>query len=271
LVTAGAAAQAGKAQPVGRSGPINYFKNTARLTVDTVTLGFVPAGRVLSSPATRGAQFLRVGVTIANTGTSVYTVYFTNLLLETSDKTRHDVTLLINKGNSTDRLATTKLDPGGTLTGALYFEVPATETAETMSMVYKGHVDGEDKFFVFPLTPASAAPAGDPPKGLDQPGADLTAAPGTSLEGAWVMDEAKSKAATDGNTAGLMKRVEMAGDGTFTAGAGVTGKYTFDGTTLVVFYSNSPGLAKKGGIDGEWLKFPAPAGLNRFVYMKRPG
>ena len=67
-----------------------------------------------------------------------------------------------------------------------------------------------------------------------------------------------------------MKQLTVNADGTFTALAGVTGKYAFDGQTLSVWYSNSPGLEKKGGVDGNWLKFPAPAGLNRFVYMTRP-
>ncbi len=85
-----------------------------------------------------------------------------------------------------------------------------------------------------------------------------------------MLDVAKSKAAPDGNTAGLMANLVLADDGTFKAGAGVTGVYSFDGKTLIVTYANSPGLQKKGGIAGAWLKFPAPAGLSSYCYMKRP-
>ena len=67
-----------------------------------------------------------------------------------------------------------------------------------------------------------------------------------------------------------MKEVVINTDGTFRALYGTSGKWTFDGQTLIVNYANSPGLDKKGGMatDGEWLKFPAPAGLGKFCYLK---
>jgi hypothetical protein len=68
-----------------------------------------------------------------------------------------------------------------------------------------------------------------------------------------------------------MNEVTINADGTFTAMFGVKGTWKLDGETLSVFYSNSPGLEKKSATatEGEWLKFPAPAGLNRFCNLKR--
>ena len=273
---AGLAAQANRAAPVNQAGPIQNFKDTATLSVDAVTLDFMPAKVPFSDPRKNGKQFVRVAVTATNTGKTVFSLYHTSLALQTSDFTRHSITSSINKGNSDDRLETTKLEPGASVSGALYYEVGARESRETMHLVYDGHLGSDDKDFLFPLTPGNAAPSAPappkaapaPPTPAAQPGKDLAAAVGGSLAGVWMMDEAKTRAAADGNSALLMKRVTLNADGTFLAGAGVTGKYKFDGKIFSVFYSGSPGLEKKGAIDGGWLKFPAPAGLGKFVYMK---
>jgi hypothetical protein len=55
-----------------------------------------------------------------------------------------------------------------------------------------------------------------------QPDGGLTA---ESLVGAWKLDEARSKAAPDGDTAGLMNRVALNPDGTFEAMYGVKGTW----------------------------------------------
>jgi hypothetical protein len=282
------AAQANRPTPVNKNGEIYNFKDTATLTVDSVTLNFFPSkGRVLGDPRKQGKQFVRVQVGVTNAGSGVYSVNYTNFYLQTSDGTRHSTTSSINKGNSDDRLESTKLDPKGSTSGALYYEVSRKETLDTLTFVYTGRQGTDHKDTLIPLAggqgtaaaiPAASAPAASAasaaapaaPKAASQLGANLQKTMAGSLEGPWVLDMAKSKAAPDGNTAGLMAKLTLNGDGTFVAGAGVTGKYTFDGKTLVVTYANSPGLQKKGGIDGQWLKFPAPAGLNRYCYMVRP-
>ena len=158
-----------------------------------------------------------------------------------------------------------------------------------MHLVYSGHIGTDEKDYLIPLTAAAGAPAvmpgpaaPAPAKAAQKPnaqmgaelsaamaqmGADLSAAMASSLVGTWVLDEAKSKAAPDGNTAGMMKEVVLHEDGTFTALAGTKGKWTFDGKTLIVTYENSPGFPRRGGIapDGHWLKFPL---YNTFCYLR---
>ena len=283
------AAQANQAVPVNQRGVIQRFKNTGVVTVESVTMNFFPAnGRVLTDPRTKGGQFVRVAVNVTNTSATAFTVAYTSFHLLTSDGAKHSLTSSINRGNSNDRLATTKLEPEASVSGALYYEIAATETLEQLALVFEGYAGTEKKDFRIAFSadaaaapaPAHAAapapeaepknPAPAPKTGPEQLAADLAATMAASLVGPWVMDEAKSKAAPDGNTAGVMKTLELTADGAFTALYGTKGTYTFDGQTLVVTYANSPGLQKKGAIEGAWLKFPAPAGLNRYCYMKRP-
>ena len=90
-----------------------------------------------------------------------------------------------------------------------------------------------------------------------------------SVVGQWALDAAKSKAAEDGNTAGVMNKVEIRADGSFEAKYGVKGTYTFADDELVVIYQNAPGMQAKGAFDGEHLKFPAPSDNKKFCYLKR--
>jgi hypothetical protein len=294
VCVASAAGQRNRATAVTATGEIHYFKNIGTVAIDSVTLDFFPAnGRVLSDPKDKGNQIVRVNVTITNTSETPFRVAYTSLKLRPRDGTKVTVTSTINRGNSADRLASVQLAPGASVTGALYYEVPASETLDSLALVYEGYAGTAKTDYPIALgaTPAGAptpaavpaakapapvpavkAPAPKPaPKPAAAPGAGLAAAKTKGLSGKWALDEAKSKAAPDGNTAGLMKEVTLNEDGTFTALYGTKGTWKFDGQTLSVFYSNSPGLEKKGGIatDGEWLKFPAPAGLNRFCYLTR--
>jgi hypothetical protein len=308
-VSLSVAAQGNRPVAVNQSAEIHRFKNSGRVTVDTVTLNFFPENaRVLGDPRKEGRQFVRVALTITNTSPSTFRVHFTSFSLLTSDGARHATTSLINRGNSQDRLATTTLEPNASVSGALYYEVSAKETLETMAVAYEGYEGTAKKEYRVGLVPGAAgagatmtAPApppataappaaaappataavpatSPPPSAAAAPPAAAAptaaeAAPGASappgLVGNWAMDETKSKAAPDGDTAGLMGRLVMKPDGTFTALAGVAGTYTFDGKVLLVRYSTIPGEELSGGLDGEWLKFPAPAARNRFVYLKR--
>jgi len=282
LMAAGAAAAAmpqnGEPVPVNTKAAIHYFKNAATVAIDSVTTGYRPPnGRLLRDPKSTGGQIVRVSLTVTNTSETPFRVGYTAFRLKMSDGEKQMITSLINRGNNTDRLTTETLAPGASIAGALYYEVPASETLQTLALVYEGYEGSSKKDYAIALTPAPApavaaapAPAAtDAAKPMSELSGDLAGAPAASLEGEWVLDEAKSKAASDGNTAGVMKTLELTAGGVFTALYGTTGTYTFDGQTLVVTYAHSPGLQKKGGIEGAWLKFPAPAGLNRYCYMKR--
>lgn len=147
-------AQSNRVEPVGQGGPIHYFRDTATLTVDSVTLGFMPATAPLSDPRKSGKQFVRLAVTVTNTGKTVFPMNYTTLSLQTSDFTRHGTTSSINKGNRTDRLGSDKLQPGASVSGALYYEISGKETRDALKLVYDGHAGSDDKDFLFPLTAA---------------------------------------------------------------------------------------------------------------------
>jgi hypothetical protein len=89
--------------------------------------------------------------------------------------------------------------------------------------------------------------------------------------GKWGLDEAKSKAATDGNTAGLMAEVTIKADGTFEAMYGTKGTWKIGGGKLLVTFDTNKGFRKdeEAKMDGEFLKFPAPAMAGKFCYLKK--
>ena len=86
--------------------------------------------------------------------------------------------------------------------------------------------------------------------------------------GKWGLDEAKSGAAPDGNTAGLMKDVTISADGTFAALYGTKGTWKVAGGKLLVTYANSGRKDETASLDGDHLKFPAPAMAGKFCYLK---
>jgi hypothetical protein len=88
--------------------------------------------------------------------------------------------------------------------------------------------------------------------------------------GKWTLDEKKSAAAADGNTAGLMKEVNVKADGTFEAMYGTQGTWKISGGKLLVTYANG-GFRKDEPAtmaDG-FLKFPSPAMSGKFCYLRR--
>lgn len=89
--------------------------------------------------------------------------------------------------------------------------------------------------------------------------------------GQWAIDMDKSKAAADGNTAGLMAAVTVKDDGTFEALYGIKGTWKVDGGKFLVSYDNDFEKDRPGSIDAGFFKFPAPAMAGRFCYLKKSG
>lgn len=101
-----------------------------------------------------------------------------------------------------------------------------------------------------------------------------TAAP-TKLErktviGKWQLDEPKSKAAADGNTAGLMKSLTIREDGTFEALYDIKGTWTLVEGKFLVTYENSGREKEAATFDGKHLKFPSPSSATKFCYLIKP-
>jgi hypothetical protein len=91
------------------------------------------------------------------------------------------------------------------------------------------------------------------------------------VAGQWSLDEAKSASAPDGNTAGLMKDVNIKTDGTFEALYGTHGVWKIQGGKMLVTYQGSGAFRKDepASMAGEFLKFPSPAMSGKFCYLKR--
>jgi hypothetical protein len=87
--------------------------------------------------------------------------------------------------------------------------------------------------------------------------------------GKWTLDEAKSAAAADGNTAGLMKEVEVKADGTFVAMYGTQGTWKIAGGKLLVTYANGFRKDEPASMAEGFLKFPSPAMSGKFCYLRR--
>jgi hypothetical protein len=87
--------------------------------------------------------------------------------------------------------------------------------------------------------------------------------------GQWSLDEAKSKVAPDGNTAGLMKDVTIKADGTFEALYGTQGTWAIKGGKMVVTYQNSMRKDEPVTMADGLMKFPSPAMSGKFCYLKR--
>jgi hypothetical protein len=88
--------------------------------------------------------------------------------------------------------------------------------------------------------------------------------------GSWALDADKSKAAADGNTAGVMKKLTIKDDGTFETLVELKGTWRLkDGKLLVTWSGGGSHKEEAAAMDGEYLKFPAPAMTGKFCYVKR--
>jgi len=99
------------------------------------------------------------------------------------------------------------------------------------------------------------------------PAAAQTSLDQKTVVGKWQLDEPKSKAAADGNTAGLMKSLTIREDGTFEALFGTKGTWTLAGGKLLVTYENSGRAKEAATYDGAHLKFPSPSSAAKFCYL----
>ncbi len=130
-------------QYTAKEASLTYFKSTARMDLKTATLGFMPEGKVLGGdPSAEGKQFARVEVTITGTAEEPYYFNYTNFSLDTAKEKGVTQTFLINDSNAKDLFSSTsnkKLAKGESVTGAIYYEVDAKETLDTMSLNYKGY------------------------------------------------------------------------------------------------------------------------------------
>jgi hypothetical protein len=91
---------------------------------------------------------------------------------------------------------------------------------------------------------------------------------GGGFVGTWAMDP-KSKTAPDGNTAGALKSLTIKADGSFEASFGIGGTWKMDGDKMMVAYSSMPSKFRAAERDGALLKFPAPSGEAKFVYLSK--
>ncbi|MCA9383649.1 DUF4352 domain-containing protein [Candidatus Dojkabacteria bacterium] len=122
------------------SAEIRDYTASATLHVNSVTLDFFPEeGEVIGDPSDDGNQFIRVEVTVENTGDEEFALFFSSFLLDTSAENGIGETFLINDSNSNDHLESTDLGSGESTTGALYFEVSADESLDTMKLLYEGY------------------------------------------------------------------------------------------------------------------------------------
>jgi hypothetical protein len=135
------------------TGDVIYFDAKAQIKVNSVTMDFFPAsGEVLGDPKKDGKQFVRIEVTITNTGKDALTPSYTSFTLNTAKEKGVGITFLINEGNSKDGYKDKELKAGESNTGALYFEVDGKETPVTMTLVYSGgYADGKTQVVEIPL------------------------------------------------------------------------------------------------------------------------
>lgn len=137
---------------VQKSTEVSYFKAKGTLTVTDVTTDFYPAsGKVLRDPKDDGKQFVRIGLHIENTGEEQFGFNFTTLRFNTSDGEGSLPSLLINKSNADDILKSKDLASGESIDGALYFEAPASDTLDNMSLVFQGYEGTTQKDYTIPL------------------------------------------------------------------------------------------------------------------------
>lgn len=123
----------------GAKTDVLYFGSAAELKVSDLTLDFFPDGNVLTDPKSESKQFVRLSISLTNTGTQDFPLNFTSFFLKTSKEPKVTETFMINDSNSADHLPTKTLAKGENVSGALYFEVDAAETKDSLSLVYRGY------------------------------------------------------------------------------------------------------------------------------------
>lgn len=131
---------------------VKYFQAVADMSVKNVTMDFFPAGgKVLGDPKEDGNQFVRVEMMFENPNTEVFKMNYTNIQLDTPTEKGIDITFYINDSNVSDLLKSKDLAQGESLSGALYYEVPANLKAEDLTVSYTGYEGMESKDYKIPL------------------------------------------------------------------------------------------------------------------------
>jgi len=139
--------------------PVN---GNGTLTVVSVTPRFAPADGLkdFENPASRRGQFVRVEVTIANTGKVPLTMLTPDLYLKTAGGTRIGRTSDLLSRRVPDVLTGTKtLAPGESVGGALYYDIGVDEALDQLRLALAVQVLNDKRMmikrdFEVPLAPA---------------------------------------------------------------------------------------------------------------------
>lgn len=113
-----------------------YFDAETELAVKNVTLNFLPAN---GTPPDEGNQYVRVEMSVTNTGKVPFTVNPVNYRLKTTAPELEDYAWIL-ESSMADFLQQKELQPGETAAGAWAYEVSSSETLDTISLVYEGAV-----------------------------------------------------------------------------------------------------------------------------------
>ncbi len=148
----GGSAVRGTAATLDKNMEVSYFKAVGKLQVTDVTTDFYPTvGKVLKDPKDDGEQFVRVGITLENTGDELFKFNYTTVRFKNSAESSVLPTFLLNKGNVDDLLKSKELAKGEKADGALYFIAPEQDSRAEMSLVFEGYEGTTKKSFELPL------------------------------------------------------------------------------------------------------------------------
>lgn len=140
--------------------PVN---GNGTLTVVSVTRRFAPADGLkgFENPASRRGQFVRVEVTLANTGKVPLNVATPDLYLKTAGGTRISRTSDLLSRRVPDVLTgTKKLAPGESVAGALYYDIGVDEALDQLRLALAVQVLNDKRMMVKRDFEVTLAPAG---------------------------------------------------------------------------------------------------------------
>lgn len=118
----------------GAKAKTKYFDTEADVEVLSVTLNYANDKAIAPS---EGNMYVRVEMVVTNTGAKPFSVATVNYRLNTSKEVR-DYAYVIDTQVVSDLLTDRDLKSGEAATGAIYYEVDAGETVDTMGLVYEG-------------------------------------------------------------------------------------------------------------------------------------
>lgn len=126
---------------VGLSGTTTNFAACAIVTLKNATLDFWPNNSEnLDNPKKIKKQFVRVELDILSNCDEAYTYNFIQFHMKISDGSMAMTSLHLNAKNVPDQKTETLiLGKGATMTTALYFEVPETETQNSLALIVNGY------------------------------------------------------------------------------------------------------------------------------------